>query len=206
MGRGRGTSLLLGLVLAAPALGVTCVDRRPPKAERRLVSPAVDAYVAAVQRDLKDGTLACVFGNTLPNTLDTTVMTGSAAGSFIITGDIDAMWLRDSTNQVLPYLPFAKADPTVGAMLKGLVRTQTQQILADPYANAHNRPEIAGPSPNVRAARDPRRDPRRRASLALAARRSATRRPRPASGRRGSPRWCRASTSGSTSSTASAPS
>ena len=113
------------------------------------MSPVIDAWIAGVQRSLEDKTLACVFANTFPNTLDTTVMAGSAAGSFVITGDIDAMWLRDSTNQVLPYLPFARSDPAIAAFLKGLVRTQTQQVLADPYANAHNRPDVSGPSPNV---------------------------------------------------------
>lgn len=152
--------MALGLCIFA-ALGrsvaaadrVTCEDRRPAPADRKFVSPAVDAFIAKVQRELNNSVLACVFGNTLPNTLDTTVdERGSAAGSFIITGDIDAMWLRDSTNQVAPYYRFAGADPGLRAMLKGLVRTQTQQVLADPYANAHSDPAKAGPSPNAKDA------------------------------------------------------
>ena len=47
------------------------------------------------------------------------------------------MWLRDSTNQVLPYLKLAKRDPQLARMLAGLVRRQTAQVTLDPYANAH---------------------------------------------------------------------
>jgi meiotically up-regulated gene 157 (Mug157) protein len=41
--------------------------------------------------------------------------------TFIITGDIFALWLRDSTNQVLPYIPFATKDPNLQNMIKGLI-------------------------------------------------------------------------------------
>ena len=46
-----------------------------------------------------------MFENCFPNTLDSTVEIDED-GTFIITGDIEAMWLRDSTNQVMPYLQF----------------------------------------------------------------------------------------------------
>ena len=87
---------------------------------------------------MQDRDLACLLQNCLPNTLDTTVRLFRNDGSdaFIVTGDIDAMWLRDSANQVLPYTRFS-LDPTVRALLEGVVRRQTAQVLADPYANAH---------------------------------------------------------------------
>ena len=56
----------------------------------------------------------------------------------MITGDINAMWLRDSTNQMLPYLRFAKNDALLRTMLCGVVQRQCSQVLADPYSNAFN--------------------------------------------------------------------
>lgn len=48
------------------------------------------------------------------------------------------MWLRDSTNQVLPYLEFASADPRLHQLLCGVVNRQATYVLHDPFANAFN--------------------------------------------------------------------
>jgi meiotically up-regulated gene 157 (Mug157) protein len=80
-------------------------------------------------------------GQCLPNTLDTTVTLSTRDGrpdTFVITGDIPAMWLRDSTAQVWPYLRFAKDDPELKRMIRGVVERQTACVLLDPYANAFN--------------------------------------------------------------------
>ncbi|HKO80757.1 MAG TPA: glycoside hydrolase family 125 protein, partial [Chitinophagaceae bacterium] len=56
--------------------------------------------------------------------------------SYVITGDIDAMWLRDSTAQVWPYLSLIKEDKKLKDLVAGVINRQTSNILYDPYANA----------------------------------------------------------------------
>jgi len=58
--------------------------------------------------------------------------------TYVITGDIGAMWLRDASAQVRPYLYFA-GDPEVRSMLRGVVAREAKDMLLDPYANAFNR-------------------------------------------------------------------
>jgi uncharacterized protein len=112
---------------------------RPPVDQRRFNSRAVEATIVRVKSMIGDPKLAWLFENCFPNTLDTTVTYREIDGkpeTYVITGDIDAMWLRDSTAQVWPYLPLANEDEPLKKLLAGVVRKQTKLILLDPYANA----------------------------------------------------------------------
>ena len=59
----------------------------------------------------------------------------------LLTGDIPAMWLRDSTAQMRPYLVLAEKDEAIRNLIAGLVRKQMYYINLDPYANAFNESE-----------------------------------------------------------------
>ncbi|PSR90608.1 hypothetical protein BD289DRAFT_481557 [Coniella lustricola] len=140
--------------------------QRPHPRCRTFHSDAVEDVISEVTSRMKDPDLARLFENTFPSTTDTTVKfhtdgtqklpkktygrnvydEGAWEGpqSFIVTGDITAEWLRDSCNQLTPYMPLAKKDNAIFDLILGAVNTQAEYMIQSPYCNAFQPPPISG--------------------------------------------------------------
>ena len=135
--------------------------QRPHASCRKFSSTAVEQLIEDLYPRMKDPDLAQIFQNAFPNTLDTTVLwhvdgekTHAAksrllrdkdkwkgAQSFIVTGDINAEWLRDSTNQLAQYQLLAKSAADISNLILGAINTQAEFVIASPYCNAFQPPD-----------------------------------------------------------------
>ncbi|KAF9892454.1 hypothetical protein FE257_001563 [Aspergillus nanangensis] len=141
--------------------------QRPATECRTFVSPAVEQVIDDVTSRMVDKDLAQLFQNAFPNTLDTTIRwhTDGTAPSkkikkkdanaaqwegpqtFVVTGDINAEWLRDSTNQLTGYQALAKKDEKLHTLIQGAINTQAEFVIQSPYCNAFQPPPPSGIQP-----------------------------------------------------------
>ena len=134
--------------ITAILMGAVCISasdyesRRPAENQRLFTSEAVEEKIVEVCSLLENPKLRWMFSNCFPNTLDTTVHfrkdEDGNPDTFVYTGDIHAMWLRDSGAQVWPYISLAGGDEHLKEMLAGVINRQFLSISIDPYANAFN--------------------------------------------------------------------
>jgi len=131
-------ALVSGKMLSFAADSEFPVVRRAV-ALRRFTSKAVENAISEFTNKVKNKELSWLFSNCFPNTLDTCVTYTEVEGkpdTYLNTGDMEAMWLRDSTSQVWSYLPFIRRDKPLRDLVGGVINKQVKFILKDPYGSS----------------------------------------------------------------------
>lgn len=124
---------------------------RPTPACRTFNSTVVEEVIGNMTSRMKDPDLARLFENTFPNTLDTTIKYYDSTENiaFVITGDIDAQWLRDTGNQLAQYHSILSLDPELATLVKAIINNEARYVSQYPYCSAFQPPPESGLSPTV---------------------------------------------------------
>lgn len=125
-------------------------SQRPAEGCRNFTVPEVEATIKDMSSTISDPDLFRLFENTWPSTVDTTVKwQGKSADNpdeelaFIITGDINAMWMRDSANQLQSYKAILH-DDQIDALYRGAINLQGRYMRLFPHCNAFQPPPESG--------------------------------------------------------------
>lgn len=144
---------------------------RPPPECRKFSLPALEDMIERMKKVIRDPDLFRLFENSYPNTLDTMIKwrgfatkkdetTGEETETdeeltYVITGDIDAMWLRDSASQIYSYLPLLEASEdkdSLASLWRGVINSHSRYIIISPYCHSFQPPPESGIKPSTNAA------------------------------------------------------
>ncbi|KAK3310174.1 uncharacterized protein B0T15DRAFT_546644 [Chaetomium strumarium] len=139
---------------------------RPPPECRKFRLPALEDLIERLKKVIRDPGLFRLFENSYPNTLDTMVKwrgyatkkdqtTGEETATdeeltYVIAGDIDAMWLRDSASQVYSYLSLLEPSnepDSLASLWRGLINAHSRYITISPYCHSFQPPPESGIPP-----------------------------------------------------------
>ncbi|KAK0704159.1 hypothetical protein B0T21DRAFT_378065 [Apiosordaria backusii] len=154
--------------------------QRPPPKCRTFTLPEVEDTITSMKQIIKDPDLFRLFENCFPNTLDTAIAWKGLSWknatnylpidlsnpqpahpppessqeeeelTFITTGDIPALWLRDSAHQLTSYSPLLKpsnSSSSLASLYRGLINLQARYIFTAPHCNAFLAPPESGIAP-----------------------------------------------------------
>lgn len=134
--------MLAACLCAAAVYGLSANDLNLAIGD--VVKSSEEWIMQASETKMMNSKLAAMFNNTYTFTATRTWSLMEDGTVFVHTGDIKQMWLRDSSQQMRPYLPLAKKSERVSAVFSAVFKRMARFFVEDQYASAFNQE----PQPN----------------------------------------------------------